>query len=512
MKSRDRYGTVNQRSRRLPKNSTIRLGASRIDSALRDGGVSTITRSNSPLACRSWSCSIARYSWLCTNRLVMFSYSGLASTASRISASGACRVINSSQPALVSSIATHTSPRTFTPGIDERCGIDAHRGVAELVDAEGSRQAPRRIDGQHEHPALLAGRRGDAERSSDRRLADATGAGDKDHLATGEKVVEIAHRRPFPPCRRRRLGIEFIGECVRHERHHPRARSPGEQFRHGDDRQLIIHLAGVFDPTAQPIEMRRSLRSSGLGQAGGVDDRARSGTDCIDEDRHRIVESIDDRLFAATEHRRQHPVGDHRRRMRTRLGTKPREQFDRLGDRHLLRRGHHRDAGARRIVEDVEHPLGLITNQPDLDEIGDHPGGTDLADDVSARLGVDDDEVVVALAHLPAELAHAENLLDARRCVGNEVERRRQRADPSEERNPHEEPQVFTQRVLGVHGHRVQIRRHLGGFELQRSRRRTHWQARPWHPSRRRVCGGHGALRRRQSLPRRWSCRRLPCR
>ena len=115
MNSRDRYGTVSHRSRRLPKNSTIRPGASRIDRALRDGGVSTMTRSKSPRACRSWSCSIARYSWLWTKRLVMFSYSGLASTASRVLASGAWRVISSSQPAFVSSMATHTSPRTLTP-------------------------------------------------------------------------------------------------------------------------------------------------------------------------------------------------------------------------------------------------------------------------------------------------------------------------------------------------------------------------------------------------------------
>ena len=44
--------------------------------------------------------------------------------------------------------------------------------------------------------------------------------------------------------------------------------------------------------------------------------------------------------------------------------------------------------------------------------------------------GVDDDEVVVALAHLPAELADGEDLLHAGRGVGDEVERPGQRPDP----------------------------------------------------------------------------------
>ena len=45
LNKRERYGTVSQRSNLLPKNSTIRDGASRTSRALRDGGVSTTTRS-----------------------------------------------------------------------------------------------------------------------------------------------------------------------------------------------------------------------------------------------------------------------------------------------------------------------------------------------------------------------------------------------------------------------------------------------------------------------------------
>ena len=153
--------------------------------------------------------------------------------------------------------------------------------------------------------------------------------------------------------------------------------------------------------------------------------------------------------------------------VRAGLGAQPCEQLDRLGDRHLLGGGDDGDTGARRVVEDVEHPLGLVADQADLHEVGDHPRRTDLADDVAARLGVDDDQVVVLLAHLPAELADTEDLLDAGRRVGDEVERRRQRADAAEQRHPHEQPQVLAQRVLGVHRHREEVRRDLGRLELE---------------------------------------------
>ena len=117
-----------------------------------------------------------------------------------------------------------------------------------------------------------------------------------------------------------------------------------------------------------------------------------------------------------------------------RLGGEPIEQFDRLGDGHLLGRRDDDDSGTRRVLEDVEHPAGLLADHPDLDQVADHPGRGDLGDDVTGRLGVDDDEVVVALAHLVRELADAEDLLDARRGVGHEVERAGQRADPPDER------------------------------------------------------------------------------
>ena len=62
-------------------------------------------------------------------------------------------------------------------------------------------------------------------------------------------------------------------------------------------------------------------------------------------------------------------------------------------------------------------------------------GRGDLGDDVPARLGVDDDEVVVPLADLVGELADSQDLLDARRRIGDEVERAGERADAPDQRH-----------------------------------------------------------------------------
>ena len=101
-------------------------------------------------------------------------------------------------------------------------------------------------------------------------------------------------------------------------------------------------------------------------------------------------------------------------------------------DRHLLGGRHDHHAGLRRVGEDVEHPLGLVAHHAHLHQLVDGLRRGELADDVAAGDGVDDDEVVVALAHLPRELADGEDLLHARRGVGDEVEGAGERADPGE--------------------------------------------------------------------------------
>ncbi len=121
----------------------------------------------------------------------------------------------------------------------------------------------------------------------------------------------------------------------------------------------------------------------------------------------------------------------------------PLEEFDRFGDGHLLGGGRDDHPRALGIFEDVEHPLGLLTDEADLDEFGDHPGGADLADDVATRFGVHHDEVVVAFLDLPAQLADGEDLLDARCRVGDEVECGCEDAEAADERDPDEETEVL---------------------------------------------------------------------
>ena len=77
---------------------------------------------------------------------------------------------------------------------------------------------------------------------------------------------------------------------------------------------------------------------------------------------------------------------------------------------------------------------------PTVHELLDRGRGVELADHVTGRGGVDDDEIPVGaagerLAELPADLADGEDLLHARRGGGDEVEGARERADAPEHRD-----------------------------------------------------------------------------
>ena len=171
-----------------------------------------------------------------------------------------------------------------------------------------------------------------------------------------------------------------------------------------------------------------------------------------------LVELIEHRLLPAGEQLREHAVRDTAARSTTVSVGEPRRQLEGLVDRHLLRRGHDHHAGLRRVAEDLEHPPRLVPHQPDLHELLDRLGGRELAGDVTGGDGVDDDQVVAALAHLPQELADGEDLLDARRRVGHEVERASERTEPGDERDLQLEAQVLLERLLGVHRHREEAR------------------------------------------------------
>ena len=194
--------------------------------------------------------------------------------------------------------------------------------------------------------------------------------------------------------------------------------------------------------------------SPGLRHRRRGEDLTDTGSGDVDEHRLDLVQPIDDRCLAAVEQRRQNPVGDHRRGGDSGITVEPIEQVQRLGHRHLLGRGDDHDAGPHGVLEDVSHPLRLLSHHAQLHQLADDTRGADLGDDVTTRLRVDDDEVVVLLSHLVCQLADGKDLFDAGRRVGDEVERARQRTDAPDQRQLHEEPQVLAQRVLGVHRHR----------------------------------------------------------
>ena len=174
----------------------------------------------------------------------------------------------------------------------------------------------------------------------------------------------------------------------------------------------------------------------------------------------------EDLLLAPGEQLGEHPVDHHRRQVDHGLLPQPARQLQRLVHRHLLRRGHHDHSGRGRVAEDVEHPPGLVAHQAHLHQVVDRLGGGQLAHDVARCRRVHHHQVVVALPHLVAELADGQDLLDARRGVGHEVERAGERPEPGEERKLELQPEVLLERGVGVHGHRPEAGRDLALPEL----------------------------------------------
>ena len=145
---------------------------------------------------------------------------------------------------------------------------------------------------------------------------------------------------------------------------------------------------------------------------------------------HRRLEPLEHLLLAPAEQLGQHPVDHDGGQVDVGLRLDAARQLDRLVDRHLLRRGHDHHAGRGRVGQDVDHPARLLAHQADLHQLVDGLRRGQLADDVAGRRGVDHDQVVVALAHLPPQLADGEDLLHAGRGRGHELEDAGQRADP----------------------------------------------------------------------------------
>ena len=128
-------------------------------------------------------------------------------------------------------------------------------------------------------------------------------------------------------------------------------------------------------------------------------------------DRVGLAQRLERLLVGVREQLGQHPVDDHRAERHLDLGAQPRDELDRLGDRHLLGRRHDVDRGDRGIGEQLRHPLRSASRTgPTSTSSWIALGRAELGDDVAGRGGVDDDEVEVGaaldrLAHLPADLA-----------------------------------------------------------------------------------------------------------
>ena len=123
-----------------------------------------------------------------------------------------------------------------------------------------------------------------------------------------------------------------------------------------------------------------------------------------------VAQLLEDLLLALAEQFGEDPVHDDGRHADRGLLTHPVRQLERLAHRHLLGRADSDEPRLERVGEDVEHPVGLAADQPHLHEVVDGLGGRQLPDDMPAGRCVHDDQVVVALLDLPAELPDGEDL------------------------------------------------------------------------------------------------------
>ena len=220
----------------------------------------------------------------------------LASTSSRVRASGARCSISSSNVRLASSISAHSSPRISTPWAAKRSGVDPPRLVAELLEPERVREPARGVD-RDDRDLRAVGRGAHRERGRGRRLAHAAGAGADDDPLAGDQVRDGAGTQMSPSrtacataCERLRaselrhdvvqhvlhgaLGIaELLGDLAGRDGRRRSARGPACS--------RSVRRAATDLPSSGLIPSSRSLQELGRHDAGAVDggaDRARRAT------------------------------------------------------------------------------------------------------------------------------------------------------------------------------------------------------------------------------------------
>ncbi len=95
-------------------------------------------------------------------------------------------------------------------------------------------------------------------------------------------------------------------------------------------------------------------------------------------------------------------------------------EIERLGDRHLGRLGHREVAGARRILQQLSHPLGLSGDRTDTRDRAEGPRRVEHSQRMTGGRRVQHDQVIAGGAPAPAlalrelpDLDHAHELLGA---------------------------------------------------------------------------------------------------
>ena len=172
-------------------------------------------------------------------------------------------------------------------------------------------------------------------------------------------------------------------------------RRPVERANSSGRYSMSTSRQGVAQACARwPARVRRSVTASSAASKTRLDVAADGGSRARPR-RPGSRRALEHLLLAPAEQLGQHPVDDDGGEVDVGLVVEALDQLDGLVDRHLLRRGDDDDAGARRVLQDVEHPRRLLADQPDRHQLVDALGRRQLADDVAAGDGVDDDEVVV---------------------------------------------------------------------------------------------------------------------
>ena len=200
----------------------------------------------------------------------------------------------------------------------------------------------------------------------------------------------------------------------------------------------------------------------------GLGVTAEGGTELLTG--QRPGQGLEDLLLSRAKEFRQYPVDDDPGQAHGRLGVQALDQFDGLADRHLLGSRHGQYSRGLLVGEDIEHPVGLLAYEPNLDQAVDGLGSGQLADYVAAGHGIYDHYVVMAFADFPAQLADGDDLADTRRGRSDEIEHLGQRPDVRRPPEPQLQGQVLAQRCLGVHGHHPEVGRYFTFFEPRRRR------------------------------------------